>query len=123
MRESDLKEELQRRIGGRGILWFPPKVKWYKQNDIFGAFDCLFYTESGVDFIQITTKTNISHRATKIAKCFSVKQEHLEPYLQTKDYPIPDRSYIYAWDHVEENFLVIDVKEYLRGVRANKFLD
>ena len=50
-----------------GIIWFPPKVKWRKEGDIFSCFDLIvIYPPSEIVFIQLTTLSNIRAREKKI---------------------------------------------------------
>ena len=50
-----------------GVVWFPSKVRWKKEQDVFGIFDILIiYPPSNFVPIQITTASNIRAREKKI---------------------------------------------------------
>jgi hypothetical protein len=86
MTEHDIKIEAEKDLREHGwVFWFPPKVKFYER-DILGIFDLVAVKDSSVFFIQLTTKSHLSHRRAKIADFF--KRYNLE---------IP-HSYVWAWD-------------------------
>jgi hypothetical protein len=96
MTEKKLRLKLKELLGKYGALWFPPQVKYYN-NDILGAFDCVFFNGFDVYFIQITTLTNISHRRRKINFIFN-------------NHP-PHNSQIYAWDDKNNCFKIENFSE------------
>ena len=97
MTEKELKKKIKFLLSNKGFLWFPGKVKFY-ENDIFGVFDYVFYNGSKIDYIQITTKTNLSHRVNKIINKF--REKLMLP---------PDNSFVYAWDDKTNEFKIIDL--------------
>ncbi len=102
VKEKELKLKLKEKLGKYGLLWFPPKVRFY-ECDIFGVYDCLFFSADEVYFIQLTTLTNLSHRRKKIVSKFN------QPYgdfILTKP---PRNSQIYAWDEKNNNFKIENV--------------
>jgi len=50
------------------ITWYPPKVRWRQERDVFGMFDIIATYRNIIRFIQITTISNLSHRRKKIKK-------------------------------------------------------
>lgn len=97
MKEKEIRQKLKEKLGKYGLLWFPPHVKFY-ENDIFGVFDCVFYNGMDVYWIQLTTKSHLSHRRKKIAARFT----------QFTGRP-PANSQIYAWDEKNNNFVIENV--------------
>jgi len=53
-----------------GICWFPAKVRYKKEIDIFGVWDVLsfFPKTSKFLFVQLTTASNIRAREKKVGK-------------------------------------------------------
>ena len=102
VKENSLRKKLKEKLGKYGLLWFPARVRYY-ENDIFGAFDCLFYAGGDIIYIQLTTLTNLSHRRNKIIKAFPPQ------------FGIPRNSYIYAWDKKIKTFKIENVYEWLHG--------
>ena len=47
-------------------VWYPPRVKWIKEGDIFGVFDLICCRKSSIKFIQLTSLSNIRAREKKI---------------------------------------------------------
>lgn len=95
MDERSLRQKLVKKLGD-GLIWFPGFVKFH-QNDIWGAFDCIFYNGYSVSLIQMTTLTNVSHRRRKIYDIFA-----------GHGVPIPyGMCYIYAWDADLDDFRII----------------
>ena len=48
-------------------VWYPPRVKWIKEGDIWSVFD-LMVINGGLRFIQLTTLSNVSARKKKVLK-------------------------------------------------------
>ena len=95
----------EKEIKGRAIerlekweyaYWFPPKVKFYQQ-DIFGVFDLVAAHEADLILVQLTTKSNLSHRRKKIQKFFAENNVRL---------PL---CYIWAWDEAGKDFYIEQV--------------
>ena len=110
MNENNLRKILKNNLGKYGLLWFPARVKFH-ENDIFGAYDCVFYAGGDILFIQLTTLTNLSHRRNKIIARFPSSMG------------IPKNSYIYAWDDKTNSFRIENVYEWLYGFDGEKKLN
>jgi hypothetical protein len=96
MKEKELKAKLKEKLGKYGLLWFPPHVRYYKETDVFGVYDALFYNGVDLFLIQITTKSHLSHRRKKMnARFIGMK--------------IPHNSQIYAWDDRIKTFFIENV--------------
>ncbi len=48
--------------------WYPPKVRWRKEGDIFGVIDLVAVKKKKHKWIQLTTLTNIRAREKKVLK-------------------------------------------------------
>lgn len=94
VKEKEIKQKLKDKLGKYGVLWFPAHVRYYN-NDILGAFDCVYFAGNEVYFIQITTLTNLSHRRRKINFIFDNKP--------------PRNSQIYAWDDTNQCFKIENI--------------
>lgn len=94
VKEKEIKQKLKDKLGKYGVLWFPAHVRYYN-NDILGAFDCVFFGGGEVYLIQLTTLTNLSHRRRKINFIF--------------DNQPPRNSQIYAWDEKNNCFKIENV--------------
>lgn len=76
MKERDLIHKATLELSHDGFtFWKPPKVKYYTETDIFGAFDLVAVRplphEMIILWIQVTTKTNLSHRRKKIQEFYA----------------------------------------------------
>lgn len=81
------------------LYWFPPKVKYFKETDIFGIFDCVCIDrKSGeIHFVQITELSHLSHRRTKILSYF---KEH--------NVFVPN-AWVWAWDKKNQVFFKVKI--------------
>ena len=86
MKEKTLKRKLSDLLITCGyFVWFPAKVMYNSETDIFGVYDCIAYDGIELRWIQMTTLTNVSHRRKKM-------------YARFPGVPLPRDSWIYAWD-------------------------
>jgi len=75
MKEKELKNLVKEHLEDEGwISWWPPKVRWYANNDIFGIFDCIAIKGGKIKLIQITTHPNRAARRRKIQHFLSVER-------------------------------------------------
>jgi len=88
------KKALERLTKQHWVSWYPPRVRWRKEQDIFGVFDLIAVKTGKVRFIQLTTWHNIRAREKKV-KDFLTKNEL---YLHSE---------IWGWKEKEKNFGVI----------------
>jgi hypothetical protein len=69
MTEKQLRQFITQKLGLEGwIVWFAPRVKFRKQQDIFTMWDGIAAKEDKVKFIQFTTKSNKAAHINKIKK-------------------------------------------------------
>jgi len=67
MKEREIRKKAIKELKELGyICWYPPKVRWKKEGDIFGVFDLVATKENIIRFIQLTTTPNLSARRKKI---------------------------------------------------------
>jgi len=98
MKEKEIKKRAIEQINKQGgVAWCPPKVKWLKENDVFGIFDAIvIYPPSNIVFIQWTTKSNIRAREKKILSF--LKSRKVSIYCE-----------IWGFDNINQNFKVIHI--------------
>jgi len=67
MKEHTLKLKAKDYFREKGYLsWMPPRVKWLKEQDIFGIWDGIAWRRNKFIFFQLTTISNKSARLKKI---------------------------------------------------------
>jgi len=73
MKESEIRKRAIEIITKQGgVAWFPSKVRWKKEQDVFGVFDILIiYPPSTFVPIQITTASNMRAREKKILNFYN----------------------------------------------------
>lgn len=65
--EKQIRETVIQKLGRDGwIVWWPRKVRYIKEQDIFGVWDCIAMKKDKVRLIQYTTKNNANARVNKI---------------------------------------------------------
>ncbi len=98
MKEKDIKKKAIEQITKQGgVAWCPPKVKWLKENDIFGVFDAIvIYPPSNVVFVQWTSKGNIRARENKVLGFMKAKKVSI--YAE-----------VWGWDSVNNKFKIINI--------------
>jgi hypothetical protein len=79
------------------ITWYPAKVRYKQQNDVFGIIDLLAIKKKQRKNVQITTLSNLSNRRKKI-KNF-LKKSKVEMTIE-----------IWAWNSVKKIFKVEKIK-------------
>ena len=66
MKEAQIRKKFKEAYP-KDEIWFAPKVKWKAESDIFGVFDAVMWSTTGIiSFWQLTTLSNISARRKKI---------------------------------------------------------
>ena len=79
------------------VCWYPPKVKYKKETDIFGIFDLInIHNKTGVLFIQLTTLHNIRAREKKVKEF--LKKNNLSLFCQ-----------VWGWDKKKKDFKIINI--------------
>ena len=69
MKESEIRKKAIDILEKDGYkVWYPPKVRWRKEGDIWGVFDLIAVNEGIIRFIQLTTLSNIRARERKVLK-------------------------------------------------------
>ena len=69
MKEAAIRKKAVEILGKQGwAVWWPPKVKWRAEGDIFGIGDMIVSGKQGIKLIQLTTLSNLSARRKKIKK-------------------------------------------------------
>ena len=69
MKEALIRQKAISILEGKNyVCWYPPKVKWRKEGDIWGIGDLICTSENGIKLIQLTTLSNLSARRKKIKK-------------------------------------------------------
>ena len=69
MKESESRKILINLWEDKGwVLWYPQKVRWKKEIDIFGVFDLIAVKGNKIIFIQLTSVSNIRAREKKVRK-------------------------------------------------------
>jgi len=69
MKEALIRKKAIKILEEEGyVVWYPPKVKWRKEVDVFGIFDLIAAHRHIVRFIQLTTLPNLSARRKKIKR-------------------------------------------------------
>ncbi len=98
MKEKEIKKRAIELINNQGgVAWCPPKVKYLKENDVFGCFDAIvIYPPSNIVFIQWTTKSNIRAREKKVLGFMKAKKVSI--YAE-----------IWGWDSVNNKFKIINI--------------
>ena len=68
MKEITIRKKALEILASREfVCWYPPKVRYRKETDIFGVFDLVCISnKTGVLFIQLTTLDNIRAREKKV---------------------------------------------------------
>lgn len=67
MKESKIRQKAIEVLKSKGyVCWYPPKVRYRKEQDVFGVWDILALNNKGILPIQITTLPNIRAREKKI---------------------------------------------------------
>ena len=96
MTERTLRQKAAKMCKKYGFkYWFAPRVKFCTSQDIFNAFDMIILPyDKKPYFIQLTTFSHKESRRKKIAVLF-------------KKYPLPERSYIWAYNNATRKFVEI----------------
>lgn len=69
MKEITIRRKAIEILTEKGFVsWYPPRVRWRKEGDIFGVFDLLTVNKKSgqILFIQLTTLSNVRAREKKI---------------------------------------------------------
>jgi len=98
MKEITIRKKALEILTKKGfVCWYPPKVKYKKETDIFGIFDLInIHNKTGVLFIQLTTLHNIRAREKKV-KAF-LKKNNLSLFCQ-----------VWGWDKKKKDFKIINI--------------
>lgn len=98
MKEATIRKKALEILTGRGfVCWYPPKVRYKKETDIFGVFDlACISNKTGVLFIQLTTLHNIRARERKV-KEFLTKNS-LSLYCE-----------VWGWNDKEGKFKILNI--------------
>lgn len=78
-------------------VWYPPKVKWIKEGDIWGVYDLMAVKEKQLKWIQLTTLTNIRAREKKILKFLLDSGADLH-------------SEVWGWSKKHKRFKILPIK-------------
>jgi len=76
------------------IWWFPAKVRYKKEIDIFGIWDAILLKKDKINFIQLTTISNIRAREKKIKEF--LKKNNLSIY-----------SEVWGWNEKKKEFKIL----------------
>jgi len=102
MVEKEMKEGLIRKKcltllkAGNWVAWYPYRVKYRKEIDIFGVFDIVAVKKDKTRFIQLTTLNNISARRRKVNK-----------FLRKNKLKIS--AEVWGWDRKKKLFKIIEL--------------
>jgi len=79
------------------VCWFPSRIKWKKETDIFGVFDLICWQKrtANIKFVQLTTLPNLSTRKKKI-KDF-LKKNKLSAQVSVE-------IVVWGWDQKKREF-------------------
>ena len=84
------------------IVWYPSKTRWKKEQDIFGVFDLIVLKplpyDNRIDFIQLTTLSNVRAREKKIKNWFTKNK--------IKSFP----AKVWGWNNKKKEFKILKVK-------------
>lgn len=102
MKEKELVNKALDNLNKWGISWVAVKRPFFKEQDIFGAFDIIHLSREGVvSFIQITSKQHKADRVNKIMERFA------RAFV-----PVPPNSSVWCYDQKTNGFIIVP----LRGV-------
>jgi hypothetical protein len=97
MSEKELRNYIRQKLGYEGwVCWFAPRVKFLKQQDIFGIWDCVCAKGRKIKFIQFTTKSNKSSHVNKINQIKSL-------------YNLSHTGELWLWDNKTKDFNIIKI--------------
>lgn len=98
MKEQQIrKKALEIILKQGGVVWFPYRVKYKVEQDIFGVFDLIvIFPPSNIVFVQLTTKSNIRAREKKIMSFMKGRKVSL--YCEC-----------WGWDNVNNNFKILHI--------------
>jgi len=69
MKEAQIRKLAVEILTKQGYaVWWPPRVKYRAEGDIFGIADLIISNRQGIKLIQLTTLSNVSARRKKIQK-------------------------------------------------------
>ncbi len=70
MKEATIRKKAIDKLTNEGfVCWYPPKVKYRKETDIFGVFDLICISRKCfILFVQLTSLSNIRAREKKVKK-------------------------------------------------------
>lgn len=71
MKEARIRKKVVDTLTAEGwICWYPPKVRYKKETDIFGVYDVIAVNKknSKIKFIQLTTISHIREREKKVKR-------------------------------------------------------
>ena len=98
MKEITIRKKAIEFLGEGGwIVWYPPKVKWRKDNDIFGCFDLICCQRAIIKFIQLTTLSNVRAREKKIKNFL-------------KENKLKLNAEVWGYDKKKKEFKIITIK-------------
>ena len=93
MKERELIAKAKAELDNMGLwYWVAHKSPYYPQPDLFGLFDiCYLYLNDTADdvltgYIQVTTKSHLSHRRNKIVRAFEAKRLSIPSCVQVWAY-------------------------------------
>jgi len=98
MKEIAIRKKALEILTKKGfVCWYPPKVKYKKETDIFGVFDLInIHNKTGVLLIQLTTLPNIRAREKKVKEF--LKKNNLSLFCQ-----------IWGWNKKKKDFKIINI--------------
>lgn len=97
-REETIRKHALEELTKKGfVCWYPPKVRWKKETDIFGVFDLVgIHNKTGVLFIQLTTLHNIRAREKKVKEFLT--KNNLSLYCE-----------VWGYDQKEGKFKILNI--------------
>ena len=96
MKEVQIKKKFKE-ANPKAEIWFAPKVKYKKESDIFGVFDCILWAKDGtISFWQLTSLGNISTRIKKVKNRIGKKR-----------FGCP--KFVAGWSKRKKEFKIIEV--------------
>lgn len=97
MNEQKIRKLAAQTIEKGERVWFAPRVRYYKEQDIFNCFDMILLDNDGeASFVQLTTTSHKANREQKIRRVF-------------KRATLPKRSFIWAFNTKNKTFMEFQI--------------
>lgn len=94
MKEKDIRDTVIQKLGNEGwISWWPRRVRFIKEQDMFGVWDLIAMKKNKIRLIQYTTKGNMKAREHKIRAWMEL-------------YGITFKGEVWGWDGKKGKFKI-----------------